>query len=146
MAKVADICVSSSKDRLVVTHEQLTWAKMEELANGLAEVKQQNSLFVKYPLEENETVDDWFARILPLLTGQAERLPDESSADYLTRVHTVNQDKQKLIKDTIRMIAGVFGLESKVDDEGFGKASYPACKDFIVAVLEAVDLNTKGYE
>ena len=144
--KVADICVSSSLARLVVTLDQLTFGRMEKIAEGMSEVKQKHSLFAKFPMEDNEDVDAWAERILPLMDAENKKLDTETKEEYVKRVYSLRLDKQTLVKDTVSMIAKVFDQESKVDEEGFKKASYPAVKEFVISVLDAVDLSTKDFE
>lgn len=145
-SKVADICVSSSGARIVVNVNQLTFEKMEFLASGMADVKQKHSLFAKYPMEDDEDVDAWAERILPLMDAENKKLDTETKEEYVKRVYSLRLDKQVLVKDTVAMIAKVFDQESKVDEEGFKKASYPAVKEFVISVLDAVDLSTKDFE
>ena len=144
--KVADICVSSSLARLVVTLDQLTFGRMEKIAEGMSEVKQKHSLFAKFPMEDNEDVDAWAERILPLMDAENKKLDTETKEEYVKRVYSLRLDKQTLVKDTVTMLAKVFDQESKVDEEGFKKASYPAVKEFVISVLDAVDLSTKDFE
>ena len=145
-SKVADICVSSSGARIVVNVNQLTFEKMEFLASGMADVKQKHSLFAKYPMEDDEDVDAWAERILPLMDAENKKLDTETKEEYVKRVYSLRLDKQVLVKDTVAMIAKVFDQEGKVDPEGFKKASYPAVKEFVISVLDAVDLSTKDFE
>jgi len=144
--KVADICVSSSGARIVVNVNQLTFERMEFLASGMADVKQKHSLFAKYPMEDDEDVDAWAERILPLMDAENKKLDTETKEEYVKRVYSLRLDKQTLVKDTVGMIAKVFDQEGKVDPEGFKKASYPAVKEFVISVLDAVDLSTKDFE
>lgn len=145
-SKVADICVSSSGARIVVNVNQLTFERMEFLASGMADVKQKHSLFAKYPMEDDEDVDAWAERILPLMDAENKKLDTETKEEYVKRVYSLRLDKQTLVKDTVAMIAKVFDQEGKVDPEGFKKASYPAVKEFVISVLDAVDLSTKDFE
>jgi hypothetical protein len=144
--KVADICVSSTGARIVVNVNQLTFERMEFLASGMADVKQKHSLFAKYPMEDDEDVDAWAERILPLMDAENKKLDTETKEEYVKRVYSLRLDKQTLVKDTVGMIAKVFDQEGKVDPEGFKKASYPAVKEFVISVLDAVDLSTKDFE
>jgi len=144
--KVADICVSSTGARIVVNVNQLTFERMEFLASGMADVKQKHSLFAKYPMEDDEDVDAWAERILPLMDAENKKLDTETKEEYVKRVYSLRLDKQTLVKDTVAMIAKVFDQEGKVDPEGFKKASYPAVKEFVISVLDAVDLSTKDFE
>lgn len=144
--KVADICVSSTGARIVVNVNQLTFERMEFLASGMADVKQKHSLFAKYPMEDDEDVDAWAERILPLMDAENKKLDTETKEEYVKRVYSLRLDKQTLVKDTVAMIAKVFDQEGKVDPEGFKKASYPAVKEFVISVLDSVDLSTKDFE
>ena len=144
--KVADICVSSSGARVVVNVNQLTFEKMEALASGMADVKQKHSLFAKYPMEDDEDVDAWAERILPLMDAENKKLDTETKEEYVKRVYSLRLDKQTLVKDTVAMIAKVFGQGDKVDSDGFKQASYPAVKEFVISVLDSVDLSTKDFE
>lgn len=144
--KVADICVSSTGARIVINVNQLTFERMEFLASGMADVKQKHSLFAKYPMEDDEDVDAWAERILPLMDAENKKLDSETKEEYVKRVYSLRLDKQTLVKDTVAMIAKVFDQEGKVDPEGFKKASYPAVKEFVISVLDAVDLSTKDFE
>lgn len=144
--KVADICVSSSGARIVVNVNQLTFEKMEFLASGMADVKQKHSLFAKYPMEDDEDVDAWAERILPLMDAENKKLDTETKEEYVKRVYSLRLDKQTLVKDTVAMIAKVFGQGDKVDSDGFKQASYPAVKEFVISVLDSVDLSTKDFE
>lgn len=144
--KVADICVSSTGARIVVNVNQLTFERMEFLASGMSDVKQKHSLFAKYPMEDDEDVDAWAERILPLMDAENKKLDTETKEEYVKRVYSLRLDKQVLVKDTVAMIAKVFGQGDKVDSDGFKQASYPAVKEFVISVLDSVDLSTKDFE
>lgn len=144
--KVTEVCVSSSLARITVTIKDLTWANMEKIAEGMSEVKQKHSLFAKFPMEDDEDVDAWAERILPLMDAENKKLDTETKEEYVKRVYSLRLDKQTLVKDTVSMLAKVFGQGEKVDELGLKNASYPAIKAFIVDVFSALDLSTKDFE
>ena len=144
--KVADICVASSGARIVVNLNHLTFSAMEKLAEGYAAIKQKHSLFHKYPMQEDEAVDVWAERILPLMEEENKKGEKESTEAYITRVYALKLDKQVLLKDTVGLIAETFGQGGNVDDLGFNNASYPSVKAFVMDVFRALDLSTRDFE
>lgn len=144
MAKM-ELAVGPS--RLVVDDKDILFEKINLMIEKLGEINLKHSLFAKYPMEDDETTETWYDRILPLMIeDEGAKKEDESTADYVKRIHTqknVNADK---FYDTLLAIAQVFGQEAKVTPEAFQKTSAPLAQDFIVEVLKKCKLATKGYE
>lgn len=130
---------------LVVDTNKITPTAMEALADALGEVKQKHSIFAKYPLEDDETLEQWQERVLPDLTNETKKKDGEKAEDYLKRVFKTELDKKDLIFDTLSAFAGVFGGK-EVTKESFNKASYVSMKAFIKDVLKACDFPTSDYE
>lgn len=144
MSKVAE--VSIGENRVVVNVKDLIFEKIEEIAEGYAEVKQKHSLFAKYPLEDGESVEDWSKRAFTQLTEENKKKDEESLQEYFQRAYVLSLDKHKLIFDTIKMMAKVFGQEGKVTDSGFKKCNYPEAREFVIKVLDTAGLSTKDFE
>ena len=144
MAKLAEVALGER--RVVVDTKDLIWSKMELLAEEYASVKKQHSLFAQFPINDDETVEEWSERVSPLLLEENKKKDGEDSETYMKRVYSLKLDKQKLVKDTVAMIATVFGQGEKICSGSFDRSSYPECKSFIIAVFEAVDLSTRDFE
>lgn len=142
--KLAEISVG--ENRIVVEDKHLTFAVIEELANGYVDVKAEYSLFTRFPIQDNETTEEWAERVLPLLDKENAKSKDESSKQYLERIQSPKFDKQKVLFDSLKLVAKVTGQESKIVEDSLKQVSYPALKEFLKKVFESCDLSVKDFE
>jgi hypothetical protein len=139
--------VSMGTERLVVESKQILFEKIEALVEGLGAIKQANSPFTKYPMQDDETTEQWYERVLPkLMEDESARLDGETTEAYVKRLHTPKLDTHKNCLATLQLIGRVFDQAYKVTDANFSKTSFPDAMEFIVKVFKACRVSTQGYE
>lgn len=144
MPNIAEVALGPN--RLVVEMKHLVFKNINKLAHGYADVKLKHSVFNQYPLLEDETIEQWTERVLPLLAQENAKKDEESASDYMGRIYKLKMDKNELIKDTIKLVADICGQADKVSDEVIDETPYPLLKAFLLDVFEASDLSVKDFE
>ena len=130
---------------LIIDPKKISPNKMDEISEALGEVKLKNSIFHKYPLEDQETLEQWQERVSPLMQEEIKKREDESGSEYLKRVFKQDNKKQVLF-DTLSALAKIFNQSDKVSQEAFNNASYVEMKKFVVDTLKACDIPTTDFE
>lgn len=130
-------------ERVVVAPDKITIKKLKELATGLQEVRKSHSVFAKFPLLENESIEDWEKRCQPLAEAEEKRKDDEKMDDWLKRRYfKVDLDRLDMLVDTLKLIGNTFeGQGYKVSDEQLETVAYPDLKRFVNDVLGLCDLD-----
>ena len=134
------------QSRIIVHLDKVTPAKIDQLANKLGEVKQKNSIFGKYPLEDGETLEKWQERVLPLLGEETKKKEDEDVDTYMTRIFKPENDKKQLVLGVLSAIGETFDQPGKVTKEVEDQFPYISTKMKIVSLLKACDLPTMDLE
>jgi hypothetical protein len=129
---------------LIVNPEKITPTQMDELTDLLAEVSLKSTIFGKYPLQDNESLEEWRERVEKEIPEKNKKKEDETASEYMKRVFKPQQDKKQMVFDTLEAMAKVFG--GSVSHEGFMKQPYGDSKSFVVKVLKAIDFPTGEYE
>ncbi len=127
--------------------ERLTPDSIDILAEKLTDLKLKHSVFGKYPIWKDETVDDWSKRIQPTLQEDNKRKEEEGAEEYLKRslFAVDNKDKMNFVFDTLNALAETFG-QPEITRDIFRKTSYTEVKGFITAILSVADISTKDFE
>jgi hypothetical protein len=131
---------------LVINTDKITPNKMEKLSEVLGEVRLKHSPFTKYPMEDDETFEQWQERVNPKLIEMNKKKEGEKAAEYLARIYKVDLDKKELVFDTLSALAETFDQGAKVTKETFGNGSYVQMKGFVKDVLKSCDFDARDYE
>lgn len=137
------IALELKTERVVIAPDKITIKKLKELAIGLQEVRKSHSVFAKYPLLENETIEEWEKRCQPLAEADEKRKEDEKMDEWLKRRYfKVDLDRLDMLVDTLKLFASTFeGQGWKVTDEQLDTLAYPDLKRFVNDVLSLCDLD-----
>jgi hypothetical protein len=130
----------------IVNTDSITLAKIDEISEALGEVSKANSIFGKYPMFEEESLEEWQTRVMPILGEETKKKDGETNEEYLLRVHTVKPEKGKLLFDTLQALSKVFGQKESVTKETVEKGSYSQMKRFVRDILKECDFETKDFE
>lgn len=144
MPNIAEVALGEK--RLVVEMKHLVFDNIDKLAHGYADIKLKHSVFNQHPLLEEETVEQWTERVLPLLAEENARKEEESAKDYMSRIYKLKMEKNALIKDAVKLVAEVCGQAEKASDDAIQVTPYPLLKKFLLEVFEAADLSIKDFE
>lgn len=130
---------------LVVDTNKISIGKSKALAKGLTDIKRKHSPFTKYPLNENESFEEWQKRVLPKLIGPKRDLSrqegETDDAVYLSRLMEIELEDLDLHFDVLKLIATTFNdIEGnpqghKVTQETFEDTSLEAAIRFMRDVL-----------
>jgi hypothetical protein len=131
---------------VVINTDKITPNKMEKLSEVLGEIRLKHSPFSKYPMEDDETYDQWAERVNPKLIEANKKKEGEKTEDYLKRLYKVELDKKEIVFDTLLALACVFDQGKAVTEEAFGNGSYTQMKGFVRDVLKSCDFDVKDYE
>lgn len=133
--------------RIVVMKEDLVVELMEALAYDWEDLKYKSSPFFKYPLNENETNQEWYDRVLPQILEEGNRQEGESVEDYMKRTFSLRKDRASTLKDVVTAIAKATAQESKVENpDVFKKMNLVDAREFCVKVFDALGLSIKELE
>lgn len=140
--------------RLVVDDKNILFDTIELLVEKLGEVNLKHSVFGRYPIADNESVEEWSERIKTVIEEMNEKLQvekkqeGESLSAFLKRVQDpeISGIANEKYFDALKAIADVFGQGHKVTPESFKKTSAPLAQDFILNVLKKCKLSTSAYE
>jgi hypothetical protein len=139
--------VTVGEHRLVVMREDFINDNIRALAETYAEVRHSLSFFGKFPMKDGEDMDAWALRVQEELDETNKKRDDESQAEYIKRVfHKTNSDRQVFVKEMLKGVAKVFNQEGKITDEGFEKANYLDCKEFLTNLFRSCDYNLPELE
>src|SRR5665213_671634 len=86
---------------LTINTDKITPNKMEKLSEVLAEVRLKHSPFTKYPMEDDETFEQWQERINPKLLELNKKKDGEKADEYLHRIFKIELDKKEIVFDTL---------------------------------------------
>ena len=131
---------------IVIDVDKIEPDQMDEISDMLGEVKFQNSVYHEFPMLDGESDEEWQERITPLWLESKSKKKDESIEEYLRRSFKTSNAKKKILFDTLKGLAGVFGQADKVTEKAFGQSSYVMCKRFVIDVLKAIDFPTSDFE
>ena len=133
MAKDVRIAIQLGATRLLVDSAQMSYEKVCLLAEKVAEVRAKNSLFEKYPLEEDESKEDWAKRIEPLMQAELTRKVGETHEDHVKRIYGASVDGHKIAFGIMNAIGEVLCNKS-VSPEDFRQCNWVAAQQFIYDV------------
>lgn len=134
---MAYLFIEFGEKRLSVDTDKISIRKSKELARELVEIKKKHSPLAKFPIKDDETLEQWQERVLPQVTNRKDdmvRKDGELSQDYLNRVLAVELDDLALYFDCLKMIARHFDDENKVTEETFEDM----CPDGVVRFIKDV--------
>jgi hypothetical protein len=129
---------------LAVDVAKCTFTRVVELNERIAEIRREESIFSKYPMEEGEKREDWRTRCEPLIEEEMTRRPGESTQEHLKRIIELKADTHQLAPKMIKAICETFQLRPPTDDE-MRDASWLGVKKFIYEVLTACDIPADDY-
>ena len=139
--------VTVGEHRLVVMREDFINDNIRALAEAYAEIRHSLSFFGKFPMKDGEDMDAWAQRVQEELDETNKKRDDESQSEYIKRVfHKTNSDRQVFVKEMLKGVAKVFNQEGKITDEGFEKANYLDCKEFLTNLFRSCDYNLPELE
>lgn len=134
MAKDIRMSIQLGDCRLVADTANYTYDKVCELAERVAEIRSKNSLFAKYPLEENENKEDWAKRIEPKMQEELLRREGEKEEDHLKRIYGAKVDAHATAYGIMNAIAEVL-CSKNVTLEDFKRCNWLSAQQFIYDVL-----------
>jgi hypothetical protein len=133
------IKVNIGQNQYVVDTMLYTYQRVVDLAEKIADIRRNHSLFAKYPLEENETREKWKERIEPLMEKDLIRKEGESEGDHLKRLFEAMVDTHEMAFEILGAIAETFRL-NPVAQEDFRSANWIKVREFIFNVLHLGDI------
>lgn len=134
-------------DHIEVNTEHISVGKSKVLHQAIAELKKKHTWLSKVPLRENETIDDWQARVFDEL-GKSEEVKNkrregEDNEAYLSRVLAAETDDLALYFDCLKLIARLFDREDKLNEELFETIPVEQMVRFIRDVFGKARLNVE---
>lgn len=144
MAKIAEVALGPN--RLVVEMKHLTWDNIEKLAEGYSKVKLQESIFGLYPMNDDETYEQWSERVAPQIDLEGQQKEGESYKDFVVRVFDLKLMKKNTVFETLKIVASLTGQEGKVSEEAFRASAYPECKEFLSTIFNKCDIPVKDFD
>ena len=131
--------LSIGDKRLVVDPDKISNSQVIDIRKKFAHIRKQFMTATKYPQLENETSEEWEARIEQEEAKKSKIQEGESIAEYIDRVMEPNLDIMDLAKKTLFMLAHTFDQADKVTEETWDKVSWSKTKAFIRLILLECD-------
>ena len=126
-------------NQFVVNCADYTCGRKDELTEKMLEIIRTNSIFTKYPMEEEESREKWQERVQKDMDKDKERKEGESVEEHLKRVLSPKNDAQEMALATLNAIAETFGLR-QVTPEDLKNTNWLAVKRFLFDVLSMGDV------
>lgn len=134
MAKDIRMQIQLGDTRLMVDTANYSYEKVCLLNERVAEIRSKNSLFAKYPLEPEESKEDWAKRIEPEMQKELLRGAEESVEDHLKRIHGAKQDSHKMSFEIMNAIADTL-CNKTISEDDFKRSNWLQIQQFVYDVL-----------
>lgn len=129
------------KVRLAINTMEYKEASVAELHTKVLDVYRRHMPIYRHPMLEEETEDEWKARVQPLLDKEKIRKKGESVEDHQRRLFSPSGgDTHKIAFEIVTAIASVFQPKVVVSPEDYKEANWLKIKLFLFDILNLADI------
>ena len=138
MAREQSMSFSIAGEQVKVDLELLTCESRDSLEDKVIEVRKRQSIYFKYPLEENETNEKWSERVSKIVEEEYARQDGESVDSHLKRMFN-SQDSRHVVRDILNAVSETFCAKTFTDEQ-LKKTNPIKLKRFLYDVLTQCDI------
>ncbi len=117
------------------------------LEDKILDIKKRQSIYFKYPFEENETNEKWSERVSKEVETEYARKKGEKVEEHLKRMFDSPQDVKEMTLKIVNAIHSTFSKKpaAEVTPEQLKKCNYAKLRRFIFDVLTYCDIAANDF-